>query len=179
MAAEDLESLPVEEIEVKTQPSALKTKVGDKAFIDEFVTLVKTGPVWRSLKGLAGKLGVDPIDLMKWCDLQPALVRRPGKEDGTLYYAASARLEAEAAKKSDVPPGMERKHISEEDRYVIGILHVLYNNYLAILQEYAMHMHGRNAEAFVAFMDARDRMSAAISLYANKLGIDMTKLPKM
>ena len=172
-----LESIPVEEVVVDPKPSGVKSKVGDEEFVKQFVTFVKNGPIWRSAKTLAEKLGVDPNDLAVWMDKQPELVKRPGKEEGVVYYAAVKRLEVpEEAKR---PPGMERKQISEEDRYVIAFLHMTYSNLVKTLEKYGMHAYGRNKEAFAKLVESRDAMSSGVSLMANTLGIDVTKLPNL
>ncbi len=172
----DIEKLPVEEVVVESKPSGLKSKIGDDEFVKDFIKIVKVGPPWRSAKKIAEILGVDPNDLSVWLDKQDSIVRRPGKEEGTVYYAWIKRLEIPNDKR---PPGMERKQITEEDRYLIGQMHLLYSTYVKVLEKYALHAHSRNKEGFAKLVEARDAMSAGISLMANTLQIDVSKLPPL
>jgi hypothetical protein len=173
--ANSLESIPAEEIKVEPKSSGTKSKIGDDAFVSEFVKLIKSGPVWRSSGKLAEILQVDVVNLAAWMDKQPEIARRPGKEDGVVYYAALRRLEEE---KEKIPPGMERKQIIEEDRYAFALLHQSYNNLTTTLEKYALGIHTRNKESFAKLVEARDAMSAGIVLFANALKLDISKLPK-
>ncbi len=170
----DLQEIPVEEVTVKAKPTEVQSAIGSEEFIKEFARIIKGGDVWRTPAGLAKKLNVDQADLQAWMDKQGELVRRPGKEDGTFFYAYIQRLE-----KPKEPKGMERKAIMEEDRYMMALLHNGYGNYVRTLEKYALRLHDKNAEAFAALAQARDRMSAGVVLLANTLGTDVEKLPKL
>lgn len=170
----ELESLPVEEIKVKMKSSEAKSAIGQEDFVIEFVRIMKNGDIWRTPKTLAKKLNVDEADLQNWMDKQPALVKRPGKEDGTFYFAILERLE-----KPKQPKGMERKAVTEEDRNYFSLLHFHYGSYLKILEKYALRIHEKNQEAFTALVQARDRMSVGVVLLANTLGSEVEKLPKL
>ena len=169
-----IDDVPVQELKVEMKQAAVESKIGSSEFTDAFIKLIKTGNVWRTAKGLADKLGVDPIDLVKWMEQQPAICKKPGKEDGIFYYAAIDRLE-----KPEKPKGMERKVITEEDRYMTALFYNQYGNYLKILEKYALRAHEKNPEAFTALAQARDRMSAGVALLINSLGSDLGKLPKI
>jgi hypothetical protein len=171
----NIEKIPVEEIKVEPKSSGTKSKIGEDSFVAEFVKVIKSGPVWRSSNKLAEILQVDVVNLAEWMDKQPEIARRPGKEDGVVYYAFLRRLEEE---KEKIPPGMERKQIIEEDRYAFALLHQTYNNLVTVLEKYALGIHTRNKESFAKLVESRDAMSAGIVLFANTLKIDVSKLPK-
>ena len=173
--SDNIENIPTEEIIVEPKPAGTKSKVGDDEFVKEFIKLIKSGPVWRSSKKLAEILQVDVVDLGNWLDKQPELGRRPSREDGIVYYAWLRRIEEE---KEKVAPGMERKQISEEDRYMICLINQAYQNFSTALEKYALNAHNKNKEAFAKLVEARESMSAGFVLLANTLKIDATKLPK-
>lgn len=174
----EIEKIPTEEVTVDPKPTGIKSKVGTEDFVKAFVEIVKTGPVWRTVKKMAELLNCDPNDLAAWMDRQTELVRRPGKEDGVVYYAAAGRVE-QAAKEEKRPPGMERKQIVEEDRYAVAMLHQTYSNLVGILEKYCMHIHNRNKEAFAKLIEGREALSAGVALLANTLQTDVSKLPKL
>lgn len=176
--SEDIQALPTEEVVVEPKPTGIKSKVGTEEFVKEFVQTIKSGPVWRSAKKIAEILNCDPLDLAAWMDRQTELVRRPGKDEGVVYYAVAGRVEAQA-KEEKVAPGMERKQIVEEDRYSVAMLHQTYSNLTKILERYALHIHTRNKEALAKLVEGREAVSAGISLLANTLQVDVNKLPKL
>ncbi len=174
----EIEKIPAEEVVVQPKPTAVKSHVGSDEFVAKFIEVIKGGDVWRSVNKLSKELNCDPNDLCNWMDHQPGLVRRPGKEEGVVYYAVASRIEAEA-KKEKRPPGMERKVVSEEDRYAIGMLHITYGNLSAILEKYGMHIYNRNSEALAKLAEGKDAISAGIALFANTIQTDISKLPKL
>jgi hypothetical protein len=176
--SDNIEEIPTEEVIVEPKPTGIKSKVGSDEFVKQFVEVIKQGPVWRSTKKLAELLNCDPIDLATWMDRQTELLRRPGKEEGTVYYAFTGRVEAQA-KEEKRPPGMERKQIVTEDGYAVAMLHQTYSNLVNVLEKYGMHVYNRNKEALAKLVEGREAVSAGISLLANTLQIDVTKLPKL
>lgn len=173
----EIEKINPEEVVVDPVSAGVKTKIGEEDFIKEFVKVIKEGPVWRSSKKLAEIFGVDIKELEDWMDRVTQLAKRPGKEEGIVYYASVNRLEKEEEKQS--PPGMGKKQITEIDRYLIALLHMDYSNLVNILEKYALHAHSRNKEAFAKLVEARDALSAGITLLANTIQLDITKLPKL
>lgn len=174
----DIEKIPTEEVVVEPKPTGIKSKVGSEDFVKAFAEIIKTGNVWRSSKRLAELLNCDPVDIGNWMDRIPEIVRRPGKEEGIVYYALAQRVESQA-KEEKRPPGMERKQIVSEDSYAVAMLHQTYSNLSAILEKYGMHIFNRNKEALAKLVEGRESVSAGVVLLANTLGVDVTKLPKL
>lgn len=174
----DIETIPTEEVTVEPKPTGIKSKVGTDDFIREFIQVVKNGPVWRSAKKIAELINCDPIDLATWMDRQTELVRRPGKEEGVVYYAVAGRVEAQA-KGDKRPPGMERKQVVSEDSYAVAMLHQTYSNLTNVLEKYGMHIYNRNKESLAKLVEGREAVSAGLTLLANTLQVDVTKLPKL
>ena len=171
--ADNLQEVPVEVIEVPVKPTAVQSSIGTEDFLTNFVKLIRGGDTWRTPKGLAAKLDVDPVDLAAWMDTQTQLCKRPGKEDGVFFYALAERIE-----KKEKPKGMDRQAITEEDRYMTALLDQAYKNYLRLLNKYAMRACDRTEEGFKLLLQARDRMSAGVALVINSLKADVDKLPK-
>jgi len=174
----DIETIPTEEVTVDPKPTGFRSKVGSEEFVKELVPIISAGPVWRSVTKIAGLLNCDPIDLTNWMDRQTELVRRPGKEEGVVYYAHAKRVEQQA-KEEKRPPGMERKQVTSEDSYAVAMLHQTYSNLTTILEKYGMHIFSRNKEALAKLAEGRESVSAGVALLANTLGVDITKLPKL
>lgn len=172
---DDIVKIPVEEVKVKTLPSAVTSKIGEEEFVKDFVKLMRVGPDWRTSKTLAEKMGVDVVDLGNWMDKVPELARRPGKEEGTFYYALASRLDKPKEEKR--PPGMERRQITPSDRYLLACAHQTYSNLHNLLEKYGMRIWEVDEEAFKSLLKARDRMSAGIHLVAHKMQADLSDLP--
>lgn len=169
----EITELPVEVVEVRTKPTAVKTKVGSEDFIEQFKKLIMGGNVWRTPKSLAEKLGVDPVDLAAWMDKQQPLCRKPGKEDGTVYYAAVERVQIPEEKR---PPGMDRKVVTEEDRYMLAEFNLVLNNLYDVLDKHGMRAYERSEEGFKAIVQARDRLDAGVALLINRTNSDRSKM---
>jgi hypothetical protein len=171
---DDLSAIPVEILEVNSKPAGVKSKIGSEEFIKDFTKIIRSGSLWRTPKSLAEKLLVDPVDLAQWMDKQPPLCRKAGKEDGVVYYAATERIEKESDKR---PPGLDRKVVTESDRYLVAELNLIFNNLHDVLEKHGLLAFERTEEGFKACVQARDRLNAGLALIANATGADVTKLP--
>jgi hypothetical protein len=172
----DINTIPVEEVVVEPKPTGVMSQIGSPEFLKLFGPLIMNGKDdWRTPESLAKKLGVDAKDLSAWMEQQPGLARRPGKEEGTVYYAAIKRLESAPQEKR--PPGFERKVITEEDRYAVMGIHTVLRSYASILEKYAVQIHSRNKESLAKLVEAREAMDSGFVQLANTLGVDPKNLP--
>jgi hypothetical protein len=175
--AADIASVP-EELEVTSQPTAVKTKIGEKDFCEKIGKIFSEGKPWRTPQALAKTLEVDVQELVVWMDKQAELCCRPGKEDGTYFYALVNRLE-KVTNNDEKSKNMVRPVITEEDRYLFAQLHLEYKNITDTLEKYALRIHDKSEEAFNALASAKNKMSAGLGILANALKVDTHKLPKL
>jgi hypothetical protein len=173
--SQDIREIPTEEVIVRTTSSPSVSTIGSKEFIEEFAKELKSGRNMRTPNSLASKLGVDSVELAKWMDRCPELIRKPGKEDGVFYYGLAVKMDNtdQESKK------LTRTVIKEEDRYCAAALHMIYGELLRTLEKYAIPIHDKSKEAFTALMEARDKLSAGTVLFQSASKVDTDKLPKL
>lgn len=179
MPEDDLTTIPVEEVKVKTVLTSNQSVIGSDEFGKEFAKLLCEGAVWRTAPNLATKLGVDAVDLVNWMDKIPAICRKAGKEDGVYFYALVERIQAIAKREEVENKKLTRTVVTEEDRYAASGLHLVYGQFLKIMEKYALRIHDKCPEAFNALMTARDRLSAGTILFHNATKVETDKLPKL
>jgi hypothetical protein len=172
---DDLTKGPVQEVEVKTVPTVMKSVIGSEEFNKELVKTLRDGQAWRSPEGLALKMGCDAVDLAKWMDKVPEIVCKPGKDDKVYYALAGRVLKAE----DDRQPRNARPVIEAQDHHLVALLHQTYGNLLSVLQKHSIRIHDKHPEAFTMLMQARDKMSAGTMLLMQATHSDVTKLPRL
>lgn len=173
--SDDLTKGPVQEIEVKTVPTAMKTVIGSEEFVKELCKQLKEGSEWRTPEGLSAKLGCDAADLAKWMDKVPEIISRPGKDDKVFYALGGRVLKPD----NDKDKKNQRPVVEPQDHHIVALLHQTYSNLLAVMQKYSIRIHDKNAEAFTMLMQARDKLSAGTMLLMAATRTDTTKLPKL
>lgn len=177
---DNLESLPVEDLEVQRQHTPSQTSIGSKEFNEALVAELNGGQLWRTSKALGEKLKVDVVELDKFLRNQLVICSRASKKEGVFLYALVKRLEQ--VEKPKVDPKVEaalRPLVTEEDRYALSSLHnahiILHN----AMNQYAMKIHERNPEAFTSLAEAKNKLEAGIAMLAVRLKADLSKLPKV
>ena len=177
--ANDLETAPVEDVPVQSQPTPVQPKVGTKEFCELLNKEFSEGSVWRSTDAIAKKLNVDVVELDKFLRTQTALCSRPSKKEGVFLYALTKRVEAEQGKEPKEVTEAMRPLVSEDDRYALASLHSAFVLYEAALQKYALKIHERNSEAFTQLVAGKDKLQAGMVLFGQRVKADMSKLPKV
>lgn len=161
---------------VAETPSEQTTKIGTPDFIKSLLIELNKKKVWRSLSSLATILHVDPQALSGWLDYSPQFIRRAGKENGTLYYALSSRVESQPTEKKEEPPS--DRVVRKEDDYALAILHMTYFQLYKALKTYGLEISQRDAEAFSNFTASLDKLESGLLLFSKKIKAPMEKLPK-
>jgi hypothetical protein len=183
MMSEELKDTPVSEIiQVGSKTTTSDgTKIGSEEFIEKLKKLLNDKQAyWRSAKALAEKLGVDSVQLDKWLRKQTEIVSKPGKEEGVVYYALLSRIEKVPSKEEmKIRSMMSRPIVTEEDRYAVGILHMVYVNLHECLDKYALRISDRSMESFTNLIEARNRLEAGITLYTQTTKANVKKLPRL
>jgi hypothetical protein len=171
-----------EEIQVVTatsEPAEDTTELGNEDFIKKLLEEFHTKNLWRKLESLAEALKVDVQHLRQWLDSAPGVLRKRGKEDGVFYYAWEQRVNREQpADEKKEKKLTKRPPVREEDRYVLGILHMTYWTFYRTLKTYGLEISQVDNDAFNNFAVALDKLESGLVLFSNKSGADVSKLPK-
>ena len=178
-----IEAVEVQEVTVEPKAAPEVSKIGSDEFCQELYKLLKVGKPWRTADGLAKRLGVDGLDLAKWMARQPSLVMRSGKEEGVMYFALAEVVAPEKEDKPEPPAKvkrlLDRRLVSEEDRYALAQLHLIYQNLRSVLEKYALKISDRSLEAFTHLIKGKDRLGAGLAVYSHVVQADLTKLPEI
>lgn len=175
-----------EEIQVITaipEPVEDSTELGDEIFIKKLLVEFHTKNLWRKLESLADSLKVDVKNLRKWLDDASGVLRKRGKEDGVFFYCWEQRHNQEAEKTSckskTKKTKLQRPSVREEDRYALGILHMIYWNLYKAMKTYGLEISQVDNDAFNNFALSLDKLESGLILFSNKSGASVEKLPKM
>jgi hypothetical protein len=163
----------IEVITAEVEPTKEQiTNIGTEAFIKAIhAEFNKPGFEWRNVASLASALHVDVQQLSDWLDKDSKVVRRAGKSDGTIYYALADRVNKSA-------PPKTKQVIREEDRYALGMLHMVYFQLHTILKTYGLEISQKDIEAFGNFTASLDKLESGLLLFSKKTKASMKKLPK-
>jgi hypothetical protein len=165
----------IEIITCLPEPVGESTKIGTEEFTTTLLAEFHKKKPWRSLVSLANALHVDPQQLSQWLDKNPQVMRRAGKEDGVFYYCWSERVtKPKTSTKSDPT----NRVVREEDRYALGMLHMVYFQLYRVLKTYGLEISQRDAEAFGNLTASLDKLESGLLLFSKKTKASMDKLPK-
>lgn len=181
--SDDLEFAPAEEITVTRVPTADASKIGTKEFVKTLKQLLDSKKnVWRSSKTLTEELGVDALALDKWLRLRPEICSKASSKEGNVLYALVERVQGqtnETITEKKVKRVMARPLVTEQERYAVGILHIIHLNLRDTLLKNALQVAERSNEAFNHLVQAREHLEAGLTLFANRVRTDVRKLPGM
>jgi hypothetical protein len=171
----------IQVITATSEPAEEATEIGSENFVKKLLNEFHAKHVWRRLESLALALSVDVQHLRQWLDSAPGIARKLGKEDGVFLYCWEKRL-TETPEDKEKPKKEkkinQRPSIREEDRYALGILHMIYWNLYKALKTYGLEINQIDAESFNNLAVALDKLESGLVLFSNKTGATMEKLPK-
>ena len=162
--------------------------IGTDDFDTLFTQLLSSGPVWRSIATVSAKVGHSPEVIMEWADGNAAVMRRPGKEDGVIYYSLMSRWGEEPEDKKDKAdkkqqeqqkPVKESLPYTQKELLALGMLHRNCDDLVRIMNFYANGLATRHDEAFSHFTKAQKHLSSGVSLLQKGLKIKDNKLPEL
>lgn len=166
---------PLQIIVCSPTPVGDATKIGTEEFTTALLAEFHKKKPWRSISSLASALHVDTNQLSQWLDNHKQVMRRSGKEDGVFYYCWSERLKKETSSTSEKTPN---RVVREEDRYALGMLHMVYFQLYKVLKTYGLEISQRDPEAFGNLTASLDKLESGLLLFSKKTKASMDKLPK-
>lgn len=182
--SETLQIVTSHEVQVDEESAEAVTTLGTDEFKVKLLEALNAGKkCWRTVQTLGKVLSVDPKELDEWLSKQHDFLRKPGQEDGTVFYAYAARLSREMGTEEKpqgtVKVGKERTIVKEEHRYALAQLHLIYSNLHSVVKTYAFDIHEVEPEVFNLLRVAIDKLEAGLCLFANKTRSDVQKLPSL
>lgn len=185
---EDISSIKPSDLTVAEKHVEIPSKLNNKDFVNKLFAFLREGKVWRSSTAICEKLDVDPEELDEYLRKRHDIACKSNKDGDSFYYAEVERLSDkdkvidEQTKRAVVEAResmrnvRSRSLVSEEDRYALAVLNNIYMNFKGILDKYGIKLYDKEEEIFNHLMNAKKKMFIGITLLADAIKADISKL---
>ena len=167
---------------VEEPPTEDISIIGKDKFLAELLKELNDGKLWRTVKNLAKKFEVDPVQLDKWMMNQTDFARKPGVEEGSVLYAYNSRLtreEGSTTKLAKTPAiSTDRPAVRSEHSYAVGQLQLLFEALDKTTRTFAVDVNEISPEAFNHLNLSLKQLESALFLYRGKLQVPVSKLSR-